>query len=104
MKRGPRTYAIVVMKGILHDTSVRKRQVYILQIKEVIDEQENNDVEEDEIEVCDTIQDDQLSLNAMWGTRSNQTMMIKGNCGKKKLHILIDTGSTHNFLSVRLAK
>ena len=84
---------------------MQERQVYVLQIKEVVEEHEaeNNEVEEVEGEI-DSIQVGQLSLNAMWGIRSNQTMMIKGNCGKRKMHILIDTGNTHNFLNERLAK
>ncbi|KAF2302259.1 hypothetical protein GH714_033903 [Hevea brasiliensis] len=31
-------------------------------------------------------------------------MLIKGQCGKKRLHVLIDTGSMHNFLNEQLAK
>ena len=45
-----------------------------------------------------------MSLHAMWGTGSNQTMMIKGMCGKRRLHVLIDTRSTYNFLNEQLAK
>ncbi len=50
------------------------------------------------------MQEGQLSLNAMWGTKSNQTMMIKGSYRKRRLNVLINTGSTHNFLSEYMAK
>lgn len=42
--------------------------------------------------------DKQPSLNAMWGFRGTQTMRMTGKCQKRRLPILIDTVSTHNFL------
>ena len=32
------------------------------------------------------------------------TVRINGHVGKKTIHILIDSGSTHNFLNVNLDK
>ncbi|GKB97942.1 putative mitochondrial protein [Tanacetum coccineum] len=46
----------------------------------------------------------QVSLNAMTGIPSYQTMRIKGYVGIQLLHILIDSGSTHNFLDLSTAK
>ena len=46
----------------------------------------------------------QVSMNAMNGATGFHTMRINGHMGKKTLHILIDSGSTHNFLDVNLAK
>lgn len=35
----------------------------------------------------------------MWSLCSNQTMVIKDNCGKSRLYVLIEIGSTHNFIN-----
>ncbi|KAF2287775.1 hypothetical protein GH714_002668 [Hevea brasiliensis] len=80
------------------------RQVYVLQVKEVIDEEELKATLDGNEGVEDTVQEGQLSLNAIWGSIGNQTMMLKGNHSRKRLHILIDVGSTHNFLRESLVK
>ncbi|GJU05073.1 DEAD-box ATP-dependent RNA helicase 41 [Tanacetum coccineum] len=46
----------------------------------------------------------QIYLNALSGLNSFQTMRVKGLFGKNTLHILIDCGSTHNFLDLKTAK
>lgn len=44
-----------------------------------------------------------VTLNSFMGNVSNDngTMRIKGMMGNKTIHILLDTGSSHNFLSNR---
>ncbi|GKB95423.1 transposon ty3-I gag-pol polyprotein [Tanacetum coccineum] len=59
--------------------------------------------EEEEI-VATTENCPQISLNALNGVHSYQTMRVKGQVGKKTLQILIDCGSTHNFLDLQKAK
>ena len=44
----------------------------------------------------------QLSLHALEGTYSYQAMRLRGSVGKKVLCILIDSGSTHNFIDARM--
>ncbi|GJZ02073.1 reverse transcriptase [Tanacetum coccineum] len=53
-----------------------------------------------------TVQDEipQISLNALNGSNTFQTMRITGKVGKHELHILVDYISTHNFLDVNVAK
>ncbi|GJS36257.1 protein ABC transporter 1, mitochondrial [Tanacetum coccineum] len=46
----------------------------------------------------------QISLNALNGANSFQTMRITGKIGKHEVHILVDCGATHNFLDVNVAK
>ena len=46
----------------------------------------------------------QISINAMSGHPGFNTMRVNGHKGKKTLHILIDSGSTHNFLHEHLAR
>lgn len=81
----------------------KKKQLFVLQVKEIIDEGELDtmiqDIEAEEY--C--IQQAQISLNALWGTGGNQTMIIRGFFGRRRMQILIDTGSTHNFLNDKLA-
>lgn len=45
----------------------------------------------------------EISLHAMTGSQSPQTMRVKGFLRRLNLMILVDTGSTHNFLSPRVA-
>ncbi|GJU60642.1 retrotransposable element Tf2 [Tanacetum coccineum] len=46
----------------------------------------------------------QVSLNAMNGVNSYQTMRVKGHVRRLVLHMLVDCGSTHNFLDLQAAK
>ena len=45
-----------------------------------------------------------VSINAIFGSTSHQTMRICGNIKKKVLTILIDLRSNHNFLDLVVAK
>ncbi|GJY87372.1 reverse transcriptase [Tanacetum coccineum] len=44
-----------------------------------------------------------ISFNAINGTSTYQTMRISGHVSKHTLHILVDCGSTHNFLDLDTA-
>ena len=43
-----------------------------------------------------------ISLHALDGNFNYQTMRIRRSVGKKVICVLIDTGSTHNFISYRM--
>lgn len=45
-----------------------------------------------------------ISLSALSGNHNFHTMRVVGMVEGKPLHILIDSGSTHNFLDLNLAK
>ncbi|XP_074271204.1 uncharacterized protein LOC141595129 [Silene latifolia] len=45
-----------------------------------------------------------ISLNAIAGHNSYQTMRVQGKVGKNDVHILIDFGSTHNFCDENTAR
>ena len=44
----------------------------------------------------------QLSLHALKSTYNFQTIKVRGYIGRKSLCIMIDLGSTHNFIDVRV--
>ncbi|KAJ0044644.1 hypothetical protein Pint_05186 [Pistacia integerrima] len=46
----------------------------------------------------------EILLHAMTGAPTPQTMRVTGLLGRPVISILIDTGSTHNFLDPHLAK
>ena len=45
-----------------------------------------------------------ISCNALAGTTTPQTLKIEGHIKKKKVIVLIDSGSTHNFIHCKRAK
>ena len=52
----------------------------------------------------DPIQAPQISLNAMEGTPASQTFRLLGSLHHHQAVILVDGGSTHNFIQTRVAK
>ncbi|GKA80244.1 reverse transcriptase [Tanacetum coccineum] len=82
-------------------------QMYCLEVAGCEEEIEDEDCvgsELDQVVVREEEVMPQVSLNAMNGVNSYQTMRIKGNVGKQALHMLVDCGSTHNFLDLQAAK
>ena len=51
--------------------------------------------------MCDIAQ---ISLSAVAGVSDYTTMRVKGLHGKKHLYVLIDSGSTHNFMDKKVAE
>jgi len=43
-------------------------------------------------------------MHAIAGVNTYQTMRVTGKVKRRPLHILIDSGSTHNFLDIATAK
>ncbi|KAF2311626.1 hypothetical protein GH714_025327 [Hevea brasiliensis] len=75
-----------------------KCQAFVMQI--IVDKGEDGE-EIEEIKVGEELQ---LSLSALKGTQGAQTMCIHGCRGKLQLQVLVDIGSTHNFLGAHVAK
>ena len=70
---------------------------------------EDEEVEEEYEDAVGEIEEDemqpQISLNALNGQSSYKTLRVVGLFrDKHKLHILVDSGSTHNFLDINVAK
>ena len=82
-------------------------QVYQLEILKEDSEELGEDEglqEEGEGEVVKEEDMPLISLHALNGASSYQTMRVNGKAGNATLHILIDSGSTHNFLDISVAK
>ncbi|PKI34771.1 hypothetical protein CRG98_044838, partial [Punica granatum] len=75
-----------------------RRQAFLIEV-EAEEEEPKVEVEGEQEETCPLI-----SLHALLGTRNFQTMSVVGTTGKRLLHILVDSGSTHNFLNVETGK
>ena len=45
-----------------------------------------------------------ISCNALEGITTPQTLKIEGHIKKKNIIVLIDSGSTHNFIHCKVAK
>ena len=52
----------------------------------------------------ETLAEPQISVNALTGNHGFHTMRVRGMCNGVVLQILIDSGSTHNFLDINIAK
>ena len=55
------------------------------------------------IEVEQVTHNPHLSLNALEGTARLNTLRVTDRVGKQPLFILVDLGSTHNFISNQVA-
>ncbi|GJV14755.1 reverse transcriptase [Tanacetum coccineum] len=85
-------------------------QVYLLEVIADADELDNDE----EILICASENREKfeqlyeevphISLHALNGVQSYQTMRVVGFMRKFIIHILIDTGSTHNFVNESVAK
>jgi hypothetical protein len=90
----------------------RGLRTYVSIVVSLMNEEENDTFEEfidatDELVEVSAEEELQphISLNALTGESSFKTMRVVGIVANKyKIHILVDTGSTHNFLDVAMAK
>ncbi|XP_074318129.1 uncharacterized protein LOC141654920 [Silene latifolia] len=93
-----------------HKCSFKKPQLFTILVPGDSEEDSDSEsVQEGYTEVGDTefevhSIDPHISINALHGSQSFQTMRVTGYMGRKPLHILIDSGSTHNFLDLDLAR
>ena len=83
-----------------------KKELRVLLVHE--DEEEDNNQFDDRateepvlIELKDAVE---LSLNSVVGLTTSGTMKIKGTIRSKEVIILVDSGATHNFLSLELVQ
>ncbi|KAK0576161.1 hypothetical protein LWI29_013005 [Acer saccharum] len=61
-------------------------------------------MEEEDIEQTSLNDIPAISLHAISGSRAPETMRVRGNIGRISTIVLVDSGSTHNFINEALAK
>ncbi|KAJ1412618.1 Retrotransposon gag domain [Sesbania bispinosa] len=87
-----------------HDCPQRKKMHVLL----METEEEGEVIAEDDVieekEVSDEGEDLVVSMNAIHGEARYPTLRIIGWLGKRRIHILVDTGSSHNFVDPSLLK
>ena len=76
----------------------KKRRIYLLKGEEEGETSGESDKLEEEEEKS------LVSIHVIAKATSHQTMRIRSNNKKKDILIMIDLGSTHNFLDVTMAK
>lgn len=87
-----------------HYLTHKKAQLYLL------DANEEQEEEEEDSEVRAILEQEQecdiahISVNAITGISDYTTMKWKGIQSKRPVFVLIDSGSTHNFMDIRLAE
>lgn len=80
----------------------KKPQLYHIEMKDDDDEELVQECVP-AIEAPEETQCAHISVQAMDGVLSFQTMRVSGHHGKKELHLLLDSGSTHNFIDMSKA-
>ncbi|KAL2330578.1 hypothetical protein Fmac_018159 [Flemingia macrophylla] len=84
-----------------HSRTHKKLQIHVMELDDTSDSEEVVDPADDS--TVDIYSDPLISVNALTGVTKFKTMRVTGQSRKKPLHILIDSGSTHNFLDVNVA-
>lgn len=80
----------------------KKKQILVLQPQvETGEEEEGESTGKDE--ELDNYNVMQLAFHAPLGTRGIRTMRLNGMCGRKRVCILVESRSTHNFLREQTA-
>ncbi|KAG8368991.1 hypothetical protein BUALT_Bualt15G0103800 [Buddleja alternifolia] len=83
-----------------------KRQLYLLEVplEEREEEGDDSEIDEDPDNGEEEITEFHISMHAMTGIHDYKTMRVTRITKGKPIHILIDTGSTHNFIDLEAAK
>ena len=78
----------------------KTQQVYML---EMLTEGVEDDLQYEKTARDEATVPPEILLHALSGVSTPQTMQVVGSIDGPKLHILIDSGSTHNFVNARFA-
>jgi len=87
-----------------HKCNLKKTQLFLIEIPGQDEDEACTDLDGGEEEELVDKSTPQISVNALSGVQGFQTMRVTGLHGKNPLHILLDSGSTHNFLDISMAK
>ncbi|XP_021773518.1 uncharacterized protein LOC110737466 [Chenopodium quinoa] len=84
-----------------HQCKGKKPQFYHIEVGDDSDEEGEHNENENEMDA--EAECAQISLQALDGNTTFHTMRMMGQFGRKSLHILLDSGSTHNFIDTSTA-
>ncbi|CAM8908644.1 unnamed protein product [Rhodiola kirilowii] len=90
-----------------HHLKHKKSQIYVMECDdddEISDGEEVVEKTNEEPMGQNMDKSSTISVNALNGSTTFNCMRVVGQYGKRKLYILIDPGSTHNFIDVNVAK
>lgn len=89
-----------------HHLKHRRSQMMVMELEGNDDSNEEEPENEPVLQEITTPDPEtpQMSLQALTGVATYQTMHVKGLYNKKALQILLDSGSTHNFLDINMAR
>jgi len=87
-----------------HKCNIKKTQLFLIEIPGVEEDEEDGELLGEEENELGSEEGPQISINALSGVQGFQTMRVTGLYGKTPLHILLDSGSTHNFLDISMAR
>uniref|UniRef100_A0A803MY29 Uncharacterized protein n=1 Tax=Chenopodium quinoa TaxID=63459 RepID=A0A803MY29_CHEQI len=81
----------------------KKPQVLHIEVEDELEEEKEMNEQLEANGSTDGIDDPRISLQALDGNCRFHTMRMRGKHGKHPLHILLDSGSTHNFVDTTTA-
>ncbi|KAL2931387.1 Retrotransposon-derived protein PEG10 [Bienertia sinuspersici] len=87
-----------------HKCPFKQTQLFTVEIPASEGDDSGSDVDDKEPEFLLPDVEPHISVNALSGNQAFQTMRVNGLYNQTPLHILIDSGSTHNFLDLGVAK
>eukprot|EP00253_Pinus_taeda_P036470 PITA_36470 len=84
-----------------------EKKLFYIDCKEEEEKEQERSKEEDILQEKSLDKEEMnptISCNALAGVTTPQTIKIEGQIKKKKVIVLIDSGSTHNFIACKVAK
>ncbi|KAG7944170.1 hypothetical protein I3843_15G085600 [Carya illinoinensis] len=82
--------------------SCKSGKVYVMIEEEEHEESSSHESEPEETEHSEEEEDVELSLNAMSGVQTPTSMRVMAWIGKFEVTMLVDSGSTHNFINASI--
>jgi hypothetical protein len=99
MKEEKRDYISIVIESTIRGIKCSENKLFYIGCEE----EEDQELEpSQDIYIEDTTPT--ISCHALAGINTPQTLKIQGYIKKKKVTMLIDSGSTHNFINYKLEK
>ncbi|PHT70204.1 hypothetical protein T459_25308 [Capsicum annuum] len=96
MRRGPKGYV----------TSIMRSMYLVIEYEEVESEHKEEPANDNEerMELIKPLEHMEISAHALNGSLGFRTLRVIGYHSKKPLHILVDTGNSHNFIDPEVVK